>query len=63
MTKKTIIAATLAATLALPAVAGNMSDPIMDADIIIQNVETPSSGAAMLPVIIFALLVAVAAGS
>ncbi|AKS46287.1 hypothetical protein SAMN05444287_1399 [Octadecabacter temperatus] len=60
MTRNTLVAAALATTFALPAFAGGISDPIMDPEIIIQHVETPSSGSAMLPVIIFALLVAAA---
>ena len=60
MTKTTILAATFAGGFGLCVNAGGMSEPLMEADIIVEQVSTPSSGSAMLPVILFALLVAAA---
>jgi len=60
MLKKSILALALSGALATTAAAGNMAEPIMEPMIIMEATEAASSGSAVLPVIIFALLAAVA---
>ena len=63
MFKTTCIAAVFTAGLTVAASAGGMAEPVMEPEIMIETMEETSSAAGVLPLIIFAMLVAVASGS
>jgi hypothetical protein len=63
MKKTTLIAATVASFIAMPALAGNMAEPIMEPSIITTEMDNTSSASPVLPIILFALLAALAASN
>jgi hypothetical protein len=63
MIKTTLLAATIATSFALPAFSGGLADPVMETDIVIAETATASSGSAVLPIIVFSMLVALAASN
>ncbi|MBU2993519.1 hypothetical protein Q4555_13245 [Octadecabacter sp. 1_MG-2023] len=63
MTKIFAIAALLSATTTLTATAGGMGEPVMEPHIIVQEAETSSSSAGLVPLMVFVALVAVASAN
>lgn len=63
MLKTTTLAMALTTAFALTASAGGMSEPVMEADIVVTQTQTSSSAGSAVPLIAFALLVAIASSN